>query len=174
LRWFLLAAAVGAVASSGWASAQSLVEAASKAPRGLRAELPGIEASRAPYQAYLAADCLTGSNFCKFIAEVVPARRRLEIRRVACQGWHASETPPNFVVFSELHAGPGPITFVGRIDLLETSYTRVNTNSVWSISEETLTFIPAGHRMEIRLNSASTGVGSYGCTISGYMVRLKA
>jgi hypothetical protein len=30
-------------------------------------------------------------------------------------------------------------------------------------------FIPAGHRLEITLNSGSTGVGSYGCTISGYM-----
>jgi hypothetical protein len=169
----LLAAAIGAVAAIGGTSSAQPVEAAAQAPRTSRTELPGIEASRAPYQAYLAADCITGSNFCKFIAEPVPARRRLEIRRVACQGWHASEMPPNFVVFSELHAGPGPITFVGRIDMLETSYTRVGTNTVWYISEEALTFIPAGHHMQIRLNSASTGVGSYGCTISGYMVRLK-
>lgn len=92
---------------------------------------------------------------------------------MACQGWHSSSTPPNFVVIGELHTGAGPITFVRRIDFLETTYTRVDTNTVWSISEQVLTFIPADHRLEIRLNSASTGVGSYGCTLSGYLVTLK-
>ena len=29
--------------------------------------------------------------------------------------------------------------------------------------------IPGGHRLRVSLNSGTTGVGSYGCTISGYM-----
>jgi hypothetical protein len=153
-RWLLLAAALGATVPLGAASAQTVL-------------------SRTPYQAYLAADCIVGSNFCKFVSEVVPTRRRLEIHRVACQGWHSSSTPPNFVVMGELHTGPGPITFVRRIEFLETTYTRVDTNTVWSISENVLTFIPADHHFLIRLNSASTGVGSYGCAISGYLATLK-
>jgi hypothetical protein len=144
----LLAAALGAIAPIGAASAQS----------------------RTPYQAYLAADCIDGSNFCKFASEATPTNRRLEIGRVACQGWHSSDTPPNFVTIAELQTAAG--AFLGRIDFLETSYTRVNANSVWSISEAVQMFIPAGHRLMIRLNSASTGVGSYGCTIAGSLVRL--
>jgi hypothetical protein len=41
--------------------------------------------------------------------------------------------------------------------------------SVWTISEQTLMFIPAAHKLRIDLNSGNTGVGSYGCTISGYL-----
>ncbi len=169
----LAAAALGALAAIGGASAGQRTEAGPQPPQSSRAEATVGEGRRAPYQAYLAADCLNGSNFCKFAADVVPAGKRLEIRRVACQGWHASSTPPNFVVMAELHTAAGPITFVRRIDFLETTYTRVDTNTVWSISEDVLTFIPADHRFEIRLNSASTGVGSYGCTLSGYLVTLK-
>jgi hypothetical protein len=122
-----------------------------------------------PYQAYLAADCITGSNFCKFISEDVPAQSRLEIHRVACQGWHLSAMLPSFVVIVELRTSDN--TFVGRIDFLETNYAPANGGSVWSISEPTLMFIPAGHKVQISLNSGSTGVGSYGCTISGFMAK---
>jgi hypothetical protein len=40
---------------------------------------------------------------------------------------------------------------------------------VWAISEQSLMFIPAGHRLRINLNSGTVGVGSYGCTLSGYL-----
>jgi hypothetical protein len=163
-------AAVGALIAIDAASAEPRTETATAAPPISRTALLAGEASRTTYQAYLAADCLTGSNFCKFIAEPIPSRRRLEIQRVACQGWHASDTPPNFVTMAELHTAAG--AFVRRIDFLETTYVRVSTNSVWYISEQTLIYIPAGHRLEIRLNSASTGVGSYGCTISGHLAKL--
>lgn len=148
---FILGVAAIALATTSAASAQ-----------------PTKSSGRTPYQAYLAADCLAGSNFCKFVSEAVPANRVLEIHRVACQGWHASDTPPNFVTFAELRTAADG--FIGRIDFLKTEYTRVNTNSVWSISEQTLLFIPADHKFRISLNSASTGVGSYGCSLSGYLV----
>jgi hypothetical protein len=164
------AVVVGALAASGTASAQPPMHAAAEPRQSSRVEAAGVEMSRQPYQAYLAADCLAGSNFCKFIAETVMSRRRLEIHRLACQGWHSSNTPPNFVVMSELHTAAG--TFVRRIDFPETRYTRVGTNTVWAISEQVLTVIPANHRLEIRLNSASTGVGSYGCTLSGYLLTM--
>ena len=56
------------------------------------------------------------------------------------------------------------------IDFLETSYAPANGGSVWTISEPTLMFIPAGHKLRIS-HSGTTGVGSYGCTISGYMTQ---
>jgi hypothetical protein len=40
---------------------------------------------------------------------------------------------------------------------------------VWAISEQTAMVIPAGHRLQVSLNSGTTGVGSYGCTIPGYL-----
>jgi hypothetical protein len=124
-------------------------------------------ASRTPYQAYLAADCLEGSNFCRFASEEVPARGLLEIQRVACQGWHVSTALPSFVVMAELRTAAD--AFVRRIDFLKTTYEPANGGSVWAISEQTLMFIPAGHKLRISLNSGTTGVGSYGCTISGYL-----
>jgi hypothetical protein len=123
--------------------------------------------SRTPYQAYLAADCLEGSNFCRFVSDEVPAGGLLEIQRVACQGWHVSTSLPSFVVMAELRTGAD--AFVRRIDFLTTTYAPANGGSVWAISEQTLMFIPAAHKMRISLNSGTTGVGSYGCTISGYL-----
>jgi hypothetical protein len=123
--------------------------------------------SSTPYQAYLAANCPTGSNFCRFVSEDVPALKRLDIQRVACQGWHISSSLPSFVVIAELRTSDN--TFIQRIDFLSTSYAPANGGSVWAISEQSLMFIPAGHRLQISLNSGTTGVGSYGCTISGYM-----
>ena len=72
-----------------------------------------------------------------------------------------------FVVMAELRTGADP--FVRRIDFLKTTYAPANGGSVWAISEQTLMFIPAAHKLRISLNSGSTGVGSYGCTISGYL-----
>jgi hypothetical protein len=74
---------------------------------------------------------------------------------------------PSFVVIAELRTADD--TFVKRIDFLETSYAPANGGSVWAISESTLMFIPAGHKLRISLNSGTVGVGSYGCTISGYL-----
>lgn len=127
----------------------------------------GNAPSRTPYQAFLPADCPAGSNFCKFASDAVPATGLLEIQRVACQGWHVSEVPPSFVVIAELRTSAD--AYVGRIDFLKASYTPANGGSVWAISEQTLMFIPAGQRLRVNLNSGTTGVGSYGCTISGYL-----
>jgi hypothetical protein len=121
---------------------------------------------RAPYQAYLAADCPASSNFCKFASTDVPDGQLLEIHRVACQGWHVSASLPSFVVIAEKRTSADQ--FVERIDFLETTYSPANGGSVWAISEQTLMFMPAAHRLRISLNSGTTGVGSYGCTISGY------
>jgi hypothetical protein len=167
----LIGAAAAALVAIGAASAQQRLQEPPQPRQSVRTEAPATEVSRTPYQAYLAADCLAGSNFCKFASDVVLGRRRLEIHRVSCQGWHASDTPPNFVVIAELRTDAD--VFIGRIDFLETTYTRVGTNTVWQISEPVLMFIPARHRLRIMLNSASTGVGSYGCTISGYLVTLE-
>lgn len=145
-------------------------------PFGTRAAMAQIQTNpglvvvepRAPYQAYLAADCLPGSNFCKFVSLDVPDGQLLEIHRVACQGWHTSASLPTFVVMAEKRTSTDQ--FVERIDFLETTYSRADWGSVWAISEQALMFIPAAHRLRISLNSGTTGVGSYGCTISGYML----
>lgn len=123
--------------------------------------------TRALYQAYLAADCFPGSNFCKFVSEDVPARGVLEIQKVSCQGWHDNTQDPNFVVIGELRTGAD--AFVGRIHFFRTTYETGGTGLVWTIADQTLMFIPATHKLRISLNSATTGVGSYGCTISGYL-----
>ena len=134
-----------------------------------RAEVAPAETSRVPYQAYLAADCLSGGNFCKFISEVVPSRQRLEIHRLACQGWtNSNTTPPWFVAIANLTTDPG--AFVQRIDFLETRDTPANGGSVWAISEQVLIFIPAAHKLRMDVNSGPTEIGSYGCTLSGYLV----
>jgi hypothetical protein len=140
--------------------------AAGDAP-ALTAEQNAKKATRTPYQAYLAADCLGSSNFCKFASVDVPNNATLEIHRVACQGWHTSTELPSFVVMAELRTAAD--AFVRRIDFLKTSYAPANGGSVWAISEQSLMFIPAGHRLRINLNSGTVGVGSYGCTISGYL-----
>ena len=71
------------------------------------------------------------------------------------------------MVIAELRTGAD--AFVSRIDFLKTTYAPANGGSVWAISEQTLMFIPAGQKLRISLNSGTTGVGSYGCTVSGYL-----
>ena len=148
---FIFSALVAVVFATGDASAQPRREAGP---------------SRTPYQAYLAADCPEGSNFCKFVSDEVPAGGLLEIQRVACQGWHVSTELPSFVVMAELRTGAD--AFVRRIDFLKTTYAPANGGSVWAISEQTLMFIPAAHKMRIALNSGTTGVHrkpTLGCSL---------
>jgi hypothetical protein len=149
------------------AAATPLAAGDAFAQPGREAAAASTATTRTPYQAYLAADCPEGSNFCKFVSEPVPDRGRLEIQRVACQGWHINTTPPSFVVIAELRTSAD--AYAGRIDFLDTRYSPANGGSVWAISEQTLMFIPAGDRLRISLNSGTVGVGSYGCTISGYL-----
>jgi hypothetical protein len=164
----LVLGTIGAVAPIATTASHAELRPQIAAPGQPGAQVSAVAGSRVPYQAYLVPDCIEGSNFCKFTSIATPARRRLDVHRIACQGWHGSATPPNFVTIAELRTAAD--AFVRRIDFLETTYTRVNTNSVWYISEQTLMFIPAGHMLRINLNSASTGVGSYGCAIFGEMV----
>lgn len=125
--------------------------------------------ARVAYQAYLKAECLQGGNFCRFNAENVPADRVLEIHRVACQGWVTTAQTPSFVAIVLQYDSADE--YVARIDFLKTSATHLSWGTNWSISEQTLMFIPAGHRLQITLNSGVVGLGSYGCTISGYLTR---
>src|SRR5438105_11817494 len=170
---FALALILGALTAASLASLDASAQALRKFPpparQTARAEVAPAETSRVPYQAYLAADCLSGGNFCKFISEVVPSRQRLEIHRLACQGWtNSNTTPPWFVAIANLTTDPG--AFVQRIDFLETRYTPANGGSVWAISEQVLMFIPAAHKLRMDVNSGPTEIGSYGCTLSGYLV----
>lgn len=151
--------------AAGDASAQSAErEAAQSVERDAAAAASAP--TRTAYQAYLAADCVPGSNFCKFASENMPARSVLEIQKVSCQGWHDG-TDPNFVVIGELRTGAD--AFVGRIHFFRTTYETGSTGLVWTIADEALIFIPATHKFRINLNSGTTGVGSYGCTISGFL-----
>jgi hypothetical protein len=147
--------------------AAMLFAASDASAQGAQRESAASVPARTPYQAFLLADCPGGGNFCKFVSEDVPAGGLLEIQRVACQGWHINEMPPAFTVIAELRTSAN--AFVKRIDFLNVTYTTANWGKVWAISEQTLMFIPAGHRLHVNLNSGSVGVGSYGCTISGYL-----
>jgi hypothetical protein len=158
----ILAALVAVPLGAGSAHAQAHAKAQVQAQA---ASTPAMFMVRAPYQVYLAANCLAGSNFCKFTDTAVPAGHVLQIDRVACQGWHTSTSLPSFVVIAELRTAADQ--FVQRIDFLPTTYAPANGGSVWSISERTQMFVPAAHRLQINLNSGTTGVGSYGCTLSG-------
>ena len=122
------------------------------------AEAAAPATTRALYQAYLAADCFPGSNFCRFDSENVPARGVLEIQKVSCQGWHDNTQDPNFVVIGELRTGVD--AYVGRIHFFRTTYETGGTGLVWTIADQTLIFIPATHKLRISLNSGTTGVGS--------------
>jgi hypothetical protein len=175
-RWRLAAGIIlGVIAAvplaSVDASGDALRKVAPPARQAQRVESPAAaQTSRVPYQAYLAADC-PGGNFCRFISEVVPSSQRLEINRVACQGWTINATMlPSFVTIANLTTGAG--AFVQRIDFLEARYAPANGGSVWAISEQTLMFIPAGFKLRIDVNSGNTEAGSYGCTLSGYLVTL--
>jgi hypothetical protein len=120
-----------------------------------------------PYQAFLAPICLDGSNFCRFNSDAVPDGASLEIQRVACQGFFVNTALPSFTAFVNLRTPDN--RFVQQIDFLEVKSAPANGGSAWAISEQTLMFVPAGEHVEIFVNSGPTGVGSYGCTISGYM-----
>ncbi|HZT78458.1 MAG TPA: hypothetical protein VFA27_17535 [Vicinamibacterales bacterium] len=123
--------------------------------------------TRTPYQAFLAPVCLDGSNFCKFISDTVPDGASLEIQRVACQGYHVNTLAPTFSTIAGLRTADN--TFVQQIDFLEVTSTPANGGSAWAISERTLMFIGGGYHLQISVNSGTTGIGSYGCTISGYL-----
>ena len=153
----MLAASDATAQSAERETAQSIEREAAAAAAG---------PTRTPYQAYLAADCLPGSNFCKFVSETVPARGVLEIQKVSCQGWHGIEDP-NFVVIGELRTSAD--AFIGRIHFFRTTYETGPSGTVWTIADPTLIFIPATNKFRLTLNSGTTGVGSYGCTISGYV-----
>jgi hypothetical protein len=126
----------------------------------------GDKTTRTPYQAFLAPVCL-GGNFCKFIGDTVPDGASLEIRRVACQGFHVNTLPPSFSTTANLRTADNQ--FVQQIDFLEVTSTAANGGSAWAISERTLMFIDAGNHLQINVNSGTGGIDSYGCTISGYM-----
>src|SRR5262245_32728875 len=122
--------------------------------------------TRTPYQAFLAPVCL-GGNFCKFISDTVPDGASLEIRRVACQGFHVNTLPPSFSTTANLRTADNQ--FVQQIDFLAVTSTTLNGESAWAVSERTLMFIAAGDHLQITVNSGTGGIGSYGCTVSGYM-----
>jgi hypothetical protein len=170
----ILGTIAGAAPLAASASLAEMRAAQMAGPDQSRARVAAAAAvkSRAPYQAYLSADCLQSSNFCKFFSETIPVGKRLEIHRVACQGWHSSSSLPSFVTIAYLATDAG--MHIQRIDFLEASYAPANGGSVWSISEKVLTFIPAGQKLRIDLNSGATGVGSYGCTLSGFLATLSA
>jgi hypothetical protein len=129
---------------------------------------PGLtEVSGSPYQAYLAADCVT-TTLCKFVSSAVKKSRRLEIHRVACQGSHTGTYGPQFIVTAELLDSAG--AFVRQIDFLAARYTRTDTLSVWAISEPVLMFVPAGHSLRISVDSGGGSLQPRGCTLSGYLV----
>ena len=123
--------------------------------------------TRTPYQAFVAPVCLDGANFCKFISDTVPDGASLEIRRVACQGFHVNTLPPSFSTTAALRTADNQ--FVQQIDFLEVTSTPANGGSAWAMSERTLMFIDAGYHLQITVNSGTGGIGSYGCTLSGYI-----
>jgi hypothetical protein len=136
-------------------------------PAEALAQASKSESVRTPYQAYLMPNCLQGSNFCKFVAEDVPARGTLFVQRVACQGWHQSTELPAFTATGELRTSAN--TYVGRLDFLKVTHSPTSYGSVWAISEQTLITVPTGHRLQVEVNSGTTGISGYGCTISGYL-----
>lgn len=167
------ATAIGALAAIDAAAAQqrlatpphggSLVESAVLA-----------ETARTPYQAYLyPPDCGASSNVCRFTSDVVPRRRRLEIRQLACTGVHSNANlPPTIWGYVEVETAAG--AFVQRILMLDGRHTKNSgtTLAAWTVSQPTLMFVPANHRMKITISSGSPVNSSSGCTISGYLVTL--
>jgi hypothetical protein len=125
-----------------------------------------VKTTITPYQAFLTPVCL-GGNFCKFIADTVPDGASLEIQRVACQGFHVNTLPPSFSTIAALRTADNQ--FVQQIDFPRVTWTPASDGNTWAISEQTLMFINAGYHLQLTVNSGTGGIGSYGCTISGYM-----
>jgi len=69
-------------------------------------------------------------------AQTVPDGARLDVRRVACQGWVVSTLPPSFTAIADLRTGANE--YVGRIDFLEVKSTPTNGGSAWAISDDTV------------------------------------
>jgi hypothetical protein len=133
-----------------------------------------VESERKPYQAFLyPADCVANSNICRLTSDAVTVRRRLEIHQLACQGVHSGDLLPTISGVIDLETAAG--AFVTRINLLDGRYIRNpgSTLSAWTISQPTLMFVPANHRIKITISSGSPTNQSSGCTISGYMVTLE-
>ena len=167
------AAAVGARAAIDAAAAQQRLASPS---RGSSLVEPAAlaETARTPYQAYLyPPNCVASSNICRLTSEVVPRRRRLEIRQLSCQGVHSGNLLPTVTGIIDVETAAG--TFVQRINLLDGHYTRNpgSTLAASTISQPTLMFIPASHRMKITISTGSPVNSSSGCTISGYLVTLR-
>ena len=166
------AAAAGAMIAIDTADAQQRLAAPSRG--GSLIESAALaETARTPYQAYLyPPDCVASSNICRLTSEVVPRRRRLEIRQLACQGVHSGNLLPTVTGIIDVETAAG--AFVQRINLLYGQYTRNpgSTLAAWSISQPTLMFVPASHRMKITISTGSPVNSSSGCTISGYLVTL--
>jgi hypothetical protein len=59
--------------------------------------------------------------------------------------------------------------YVGRLDFFKVTHSPIINGSVWAISEQTVITIPAGHRLQVEVNSGTTGIAGYGCTLSGYL-----
>src|SRR4051812_2269042 len=134
-RWSLRAGVIlGAFAAGALSSlegcAESLGKALPHARQSTRTELAASASAPVPYQAFLTPNCLAGGNFCKFFSDLVPANRRLEVYRVACQGW--TTTLPSFVATASLATDAG--ISVQRIDFLEVHSTAANGGSVWDVS----------------------------------------
>jgi len=167
------AAAVGALIAIDAAAAQQRPAAPSRAS-SLVESAALAETARTPYQAYLyPPDCAASSNICRLTSEVVPRRRRLEIRQLACTGVHSNANLlPSIWGYVEVETAAG--AFVQRILLLDGRYTKNPGSSLaaWTISQPTLMFVPANHRIKITISSGSPVNSSSGCTISGYLVTL--
>ena len=163
------------VGASPIAMTSSLAQMSMQMPETGQPGAP-IEAvtSRAPFQARLATICTSGGNRCDFTSAVMGSSRRLEIHRVACRGDHspAGDPPPRFEVFAYAERGSSGSALL--VDLPEVRYLRTNTAGVWTISEQVLMFIPAGHRLHMYISATTGVVRSIGCTISGYLETLGA
>jgi hypothetical protein len=115
---------------------------------------------------------VASSNICRLTSDTVPRRRRLEIRQLACQGVHSGNLLPTVTGHIDMETAAG--AFVMRLNLLDGRYTRNpgSTLAAWTISQPTLMFVPANHRIKVTVSSGSPVNSSSGCTISGYLVTL--
>jgi hypothetical protein len=136
------AAAVGALAAIDAAAAQQRLATPSRSTSFVESAALG-ETARTPYQAYLyPPDCIASSNICRLTSEVVPRRRRLEIRQLACQGVHSGNLLPTVTGHIDMETAAG--AFVMRLNLLDGRYTRNpgSTLAAWTISQPTCSFRP--------------------------------
>ena len=127
-----------------------------------------VEVSRAPYQASLTATC--NGNGCVVDSALVGIGRRLEINHLSCDFRTSSNT--HLLVRTGVAAPDNTLTAnLGFHGVTTQPYG--SSGTVFTVSERVFMFVPSNRKLRIMAFAGGGSLKSFGCFISGDLVRLK-